>query len=156
MLSESWATSEAVARSMRSNRRRDTSPELAVRRLLFARGLRYRVDFAPWPNKRRRADIVFSRLRVAVFIDGCFWHSCPQHGTQPVANSGYWGPKLARNAVRDLETTMLLREQGWTVIRYWEHENAEAIANDIVVRLGAASRIPPGVDALTAQALQAT
>lgn len=148
MRSKSWATSEAVARSMRSNRRRDTSPELAVRRLLFARGLRYRVDFAPWPNKRRRADIVFSRLRVAVFIDGCFGHSCQQHGRQPVANSDYWGPKLARTAVRDLETTTLLREQGWTVIRYWEHENAEAIANDIGTRVAAASRLSRGVDAL--------
>jgi DNA mismatch endonuclease (patch repair protein) len=128
---------------MKANRRRDTTPELAVRRLLFAQGLRYRVDFAPGSNKRRRADIVFSRARLVVFIDGCFWHSCPMHGTQPVANSTYWAPKLARNAARDLETTAQLREQGWAVLRYWEHEGAGAIADDISKRLAAASGISP-------------
>ena len=69
---------------------RDTKPELAIRRLLHARGLRYRVDMAPWSNKRRRADIVFTRRRLAVFIDGCFWHGCPEHATMPVTNAGYW------------------------------------------------------------------
>ena len=86
----SWASTPGVARSMRANMHRDTKPELAIRRLLHARGLRYRVDMAPWSNKRRRADIVFTRRRLAVFIDGCFWHGCPEHATMPVTNAGYW------------------------------------------------------------------
>lgn len=106
---------------MRSNRRRDTAPELAVRRLLHARGLRYRVDYAPWTNKRRRADIVFTRQRLAVFIDGCFWHGCLEHGTVPVKHSDYWGPKLAKNAERDRETDAMAKAEGWKVLRIWEH-----------------------------------
>lgn len=78
----SWASNPGTARSMRSNRHRDTKPELTIRRLLHARGYRYRVDFAPWSNKRCRADIVFTRRRLAVFIDGCFWHGCPEHATK--------------------------------------------------------------------------
>ena len=112
---------------MRGNRRRDTAPELAVRRLLHAAGLRYRVDFAPIGG-RRRADIVFSRRRVAVFIDGCFWHGCPLHATVPKSNTDYWIPKLERNVERDRETDSLLIEAGWCVLRYWEHEEPSAIA----------------------------
>ena len=98
---ESWASSDGVACSMRANRRRDTSPELALRRILHARGLRYRVDFAPLPTmRRRRADIVFTRQRLAVFVDGCFWHGCPEHATFPQRNADYWLPKLARNRER--------------------------------------------------------
>lgn len=117
---------------MRSNRRRDTSPELAIRRLLHACGLRYRVDYAPWMNKRRRADIVFTRWRIAVFIDGCFWHSCPEHGTVPAANREYWAPKLERNAARDRETNAMARAEGWTVIRIWEHEMPAAAVERIL------------------------
>jgi len=94
---------------MRSNRRRDTKPEMAIRRLLHARGYRYRVDFAPWSNKRRRADIVFTRRRLAVFIDGCFWHGCPEHGTIPVSHADYWEPKLVKNRERDAETTAMVQ-----------------------------------------------
>lgn len=136
---ESWATSAGVARSMRSNRGRDTGPELAIRRLLHARGLRYRVDIAPLKEApRKRADIVFPRRHLAVFIDGCFWHGCPQHATFPVANRGYWGPKLQRNKERDRETDRELAEHGWQVIRVWEHEDpgeaAERIAAALSVR----------------------
>lgn len=106
---------------MRSNRRRDTSPELAVRRLLHAKGRRYRVDSAPGSNLRRRADIVFTRRRLAVFIDGCFWHGCPDHGAVPQSNRDYWKPKLARNIARDVETTRMLESEGWRVLRIWEH-----------------------------------
>lgn len=116
---------------------------MAVRRLLFARGLRYRVDFAPGLNKRRRADIVFTRLRLVVFIDGCFWHGCRLHATMPRTNGEYWGPKLARNVARDMETEAELRVQGWLVVRYWEHEAAVAIANDICRLVDEASRITP-------------
>ncbi len=117
---------------MQANRGRDTVPELAVRRLLHAAGLRYRIDFAPLGG-RRRADIVFTRKRIAVFIDGCYWHGCPEHATYPKRNSDYWLPKLARNIERDRETDDLLRGAGWTVLRYWEHEAPRAIADAIVV-----------------------
>lgn len=117
---------------MLSNTRRDTGTELAVRRLLHARGLRYRVDFAPLASSaRRRADVVFTRARVAVFIDGCFWHSCPVHATTPKRNANYWGPKLARNVERDRETTIVLEAAGWTVLRFWEHEEPAEVASSI-------------------------
>ncbi|MFC4138529.1 MULTISPECIES: very short patch repair endonuclease [unclassified Microbacterium] len=131
----SWASSGGARRTMRANRRRDTAPELRVRRRLHAEGYRYRVDYAPLGG-RRRADIVFTKAHVAVFIDGCFWHSCPEHGTAPRSNAGYWGPKLARNAERDRETDALLTAAGWCVLRFWEHENAE----DVVARIGEALR----------------
>lgn len=115
---------------MQRNRGRDTSPELAVRRVLHAAGLRYRVDFAPLGG-RRRADIVFTRKRIAVFIDGCFWHGCPTHATRPKANADYWGPKLDRNIERDLETTASLQSEGWTVLRFWEHEASTEVAETI-------------------------
>ena len=133
----SWATSEGSRRSMRSNRGRDTKPEVAVRRLLHAAGLRYRVDFAPIGG-RRRADIVFTRKHVAVFIDGCFWHGCPFHATRPKANADYWGPKLDRNIERDRETTAALESAGWAVLRFWEHETPSDVATSIatVIRGG--------------------
>lgn len=107
---------------MRSLKRRDNDAELAVRRLLHAEGLRYRVQF-PAPNvPRRTIDIAFTRAKVAVFIDGCFWHGCPEHGTAPRANSDWWGVKLAANRGRDLDTTARLTDQGWRVLRVWEHE----------------------------------
>src|SRR4051794_38196745 len=104
-MSNSWASSESARRTMLANRRRDTQPELRVRRLLHAAGLRYLVDARPSPLLRTRADILFTRRRIAVFIDGCFWHSCPTHGVSPRANAEYWGPKLERNRIRDAATT---------------------------------------------------
>lgn len=127
----SWASSDGSRRSMRANRGRDTRPELAVRRLLHAAGFRYRVDFAPLGG-RRRADIVFTKYRVAVFIDGCFWHGCPQHATLPKMNSDYWLPKLERNIARDIETNDALADAGWRVLRFWEHESPEQVARSIV------------------------
>ncbi|WP_086513385.1 very short patch repair endonuclease [Clavibacter michiganensis] len=124
---------------MVSNRGRDTKPELAVRKLIHAKGLRYRVDMRPFAAIRSRADIVFPRLRIAVYIDGCFWHSCPEHGSTPKTNIDYWGPKLERNKQRDLEATLGLRDQGWTVLRFWEHEGAEEVADEIVVVVRAAA-----------------
>lgn len=115
---------------MKSNRRRDTLPELAVRRLVHAAGLRYRVDFPPLGG-RRRADIVFTRKRIAVFIDGCFWHECPIHASAPKRNREYWIPKLRQNVQRDRETDDLLRNAGWTVLRFWEHEPPELVAAQI-------------------------
>ncbi len=117
---------------MAGARRRDTAPELTLRRELHARGLRYRVAF-PVPGQRRRTiDVAFTRLRVAVFVDGCFWHGCPEHGTSPRANSEWWRQKLAANAARDLDTDRVLSEAGWIVVRIWEHETAVTAA-DLVV-----------------------
>jgi DNA mismatch endonuclease (patch repair protein) len=131
-LSPPQPSSEGARLTMRANRRRDTSIELAVRRRLHAAGLRYRVDYAPdRGDRRRRADIVFTRARIAVFLDGCFWHGCPDHYTEPKSNVGYWRPKIARNRERDAETTRRLRDLGWTVLRYWEHEDAEEVAKAI-------------------------
>ncbi|MFC9693303.1 very short patch repair endonuclease [Kribbella sp. NPDC056951] len=120
---------EAVSRRMSTQRRRDTEPELMLRRKLFAMGLRYRVNH-PLPGlPRRRADITFTRAKVVVFVDGCFWHSCPQHATSPRRNSEWWGSKLEANRMRDRETDVHLDGLGWTVIRVWEHEHvAEAAA----------------------------
>jgi DNA mismatch endonuclease (patch repair protein) len=116
---------------MLANARRDTTPEMLIRRELHARGYRYRVDYPLVIDRRRRADIVFPRLRLAVFIDGCFWHGCPQHGTRPKQNADYWLPKLERNRTRDEETNALLADAGWTVLRFWEHEDA----GDVVERI---------------------
>lgn len=104
---------------------------MAVRRLIHAAGLRYRVDAKPIAGLNRRADLVFTRARVAVFIDGCFWHGCHQHGTSPRTNSGYWSAKIERNKARDVETDRALLDAGWTVIRVWEHEDPVGVADRI-------------------------
>lgn len=128
----SWASSEASRRTMVSNRRRDTKPEMRVRRILHAEGMRYRVDARATGATRSRADIVFTRRRIAVFIDGCFWHRCPIHGTAPKANAAYWRPKLDRNVERDSEVTAALTAAGWTVLRFWEHEDPAEVARSII------------------------
>lgn len=135
----SWASSDANRQVMKANRRRDTQPEILVRRLLHARGLRFRVDFAAEPGVRSRPDVVFTRQRIAVYIDGCFWHRCPLHGTAPKSNSDYWRPKLDRNVERDQAVTAELRERGWIVLRFWEHEPADAVAEVIFREVSAAS-----------------
>ncbi|MGC4994174.1 very short patch repair endonuclease [Nocardia salmonicida] len=117
---------------MQGNRRRDTRPELAVRRRLHALGLRYRVDFAPLPDVRRpRVDIVFTRARVAVFIDGCYWHGCPEHYRPARINAEFWSAKIAANQERDMRSTAALRDAGWTVLRFWEHEPPDWVAGEI-------------------------
>jgi DNA mismatch endonuclease (patch repair protein) len=113
---------------MRANRRRDTSPEIAIRRALHAQGFRFRVDLAirPGPGRLVRPDVIFTRAMVAVFIDGCYWHGCPEHGRRVSgANAFYWGPKIARNQERDAEQTARLECAGWRVIRIWEHEDTK-------------------------------
>jgi len=114
---------------MQRQARRDTKPELALRRALHARGWRFRVDTAPLPDLRRRADIVFTRQKIAVYVDGCFWHGCPTHGTAPKNNQEWWIAKLGTNAERDRDTDRRLREAGWTGVRLWEHAPlADAVA----------------------------
>jgi DNA mismatch endonuclease (patch repair protein) len=131
-------SSEAVSRIMRGNRRRDTRPELQVRRLLHREGLRYRVDQRlDIGGCKVRPDIVFAKRRVAVFIDGCFWHGCPEHGRVPTgANASYWELKLGRNRRRDAIQDEALKSAGWTVIRMWEHVPAEDAATRILTALG--------------------
>ncbi|RCG23758.1 very short patch repair endonuclease [Streptomyces diacarni] len=120
--------------------RQDTSPEVAVRKLLHAHGRRYRLH-RPVPGMSRRTiDIAFPGPRVAVFVDGCFWHSCPQHATSPKANSSWWQQKLARNAQRDQETTRHLEGLGWQVLRFWEHEAPEEVAEKIARAVDVRSR----------------
>lgn len=132
------ASSPDVSHRMSRARRRDTKPELDVRRLLHARGMRYRVNF-PVPGVARRSiDIAFTRPKVAVFLDGCFWHACPEHGTQPRANADWWAAKLRRNVERDTETDRALAAQGWTVLRFWEHEDPLLIADRVLSAFGGA------------------
>ncbi len=118
---------------MQANKGRDTKPELALRRAVHALGLRYRVDHPlVLPGVRRRGDLVFTRARVAVFLDSCFWHSCPEHGTRPGTNADFWRTKIERNVERDTETNRLLREAGWIVIRVWEHEAPATVAPQVL------------------------
>jgi DNA mismatch endonuclease (patch repair protein) len=126
-------SSAAVSARMSRARRRDTAPEVAVRREAHRRGLRYRVDGALPGLPRRRADMVFGGRRVAVFVDGCFWHSCPVHASTPAANREWWVGKLRRNAERDRHTDEHLRGLGWTVLRFWEHEDPVAVV-DVIER----------------------
>jgi DNA mismatch endonuclease, patch repair protein len=121
----------ATSARMSKQARRDTEPELLLRRGLHQFGLRYRVDH-PLPGMpRRRADILFTRAKVAVFVDGCFWHGCPEHKTTPAHNAAWWTAKLTRNFERDRETDAHLISLGWTVLRVWEHENMTHAATDI-------------------------
>lgn len=113
---------------MRRQASKDTGVELAVRRLLHAAGMRYRVEYPVPGLPRRRIDVAFPRAKVAVLIDGCFWHGCPQHATQPKGNADWWRHKLDRNMARDRETTEHLLAAGWTVLRFWEHMPAEEVA----------------------------
>lgn len=130
---------------MRGNRSRDTTPELALRRILHAAGLRYRVHRAPLAELRRRADVVFGPARVAVFIDGCYWHGCPDHYVPPKTNPEYWSPKIAGNMARDRDTDSRLIEAGWLVLRFWEHQDTEECAQEVItaVRRRARERAKP-------------
>jgi DNA mismatch endonuclease (patch repair protein) len=122
---------------MRANRRTDTKPELALRRELHRQGLRYRKDYRlDLENARVRPDIAFTARRVAVFVDGCFWHVCPEHGTKPAANTWYWGPKLERNVERDRAADAALTAAGWRVVRIWEHEPIEAAVQAVLAAIG--------------------
>jgi len=124
-------SSELASRRMAMTGQRDTSAEIKIRRLLHGMGLRYRVDFPVLEKPRRRADLAFTRVEVAVFVDGCFWHGCPEHGTWPKANADFWREKIETNIERDLDTNKRLDAKGWKVIRVWEHEDPEKAANQI-------------------------
>lgn len=125
------STAEASHRMQRI-RQQNTSAEAAVRRELYACGLRYRVQVPVLTKPRRVADVAFSGLRVAVFVDGCFWHGCPEHATWPKANADFWRSKILANKERDLDTDRRLREDGWAVVRAWAHEAPSDVASRVV------------------------
>ncbi|KAA3621721.1 MAG: DNA mismatch endonuclease Vsr [Proteobacteria bacterium] len=116
---------------MRAVRQRDTKAELAIRQRLHAKCLRYRVDRTVLDKPRRRADIAFTRLKIAVFVDGCFWHGCPEHGTSSKENAEFWRDKIETNVRRDRDTHERLRAANWVVHRYWEHEDPNDAADTI-------------------------
>ncbi|MBV9794282.1 MAG: very short patch repair endonuclease [Actinobacteria bacterium] len=119
---------------MRGNRSRDTRPELAVRSAVHRRGLRYRVAARPIPGVRRSADLVFASARVAVFIDGCYWHGCPEHYVPSHSNQEYWTKKISGNRARDADTDAKLLAHGWQPVRIWAHENSEGAA-DLIAKV---------------------
>jgi DNA mismatch endonuclease (patch repair protein) len=129
--SKSWATSAAVRSVMRGNRGRDTRPELALRSAVHALGMRYRVNARPLKGVRRTADLVFPGQRVAVFLDGCFWHGCSDHYRPAAKNSEFWSTKIDETRRRDVDTDRRLAGEGWTVIRVWEHEDPSQAAERI-------------------------
>ncbi|WP_449350015.1 very short patch repair endonuclease [Streptomyces shaanxiensis] len=116
---------------MSRQRCRGTAAEVAVRRLLYAAGLRYRVNVPVPGMPSRRIDIALTKTKIAVIMNGCFWHGCPEHATQPKANVEWWQAKLAKNVARDVETTDHLTAEGWTVLRFWEHESPEHVADRV-------------------------
>jgi DNA mismatch endonuclease (patch repair protein) len=116
---------------MQGNRGQDTGPEQAIRSALHRHGLRFRKHASPLRGLRCQVDAVFSREKVAVFVDGCFWHGCPEHGRVPKDRNGYWAAKLGRNMERDQRNNKALSDAGWLVLRYWEHEDPAQVALDV-------------------------
>ncbi len=135
----SWASSHASRAVMTANKGRDTKPERMLRSALHQKGLRYRVSARPVADLRRTADVVFTKARVAVFVDGCYWHGCPEHYRPATKRAEFWQEKIAGNQARDAETTTALEERGWRVLRFWEHEDpleaAEVVRDAVRERL---------------------
>lgn len=127
----SFASTSGIRRKMQAQQSRDTVPELALRQAVHALSLRYRVDRAPIKGLRRRADLVFGQVKLAVYVDGCFWHVCPDHGNWPRVHEAWWRAKLERNKAGDRSTDERLREAGWTVLRVWEHEDPVVAAQRV-------------------------
>jgi DNA mismatch endonuclease (patch repair protein) len=135
LMSRPVSSSEAASTRMRANRRRDTRPELALRSELHRRGRRFRVDAPVLPGLRRRADLVFRSAQIAVFVDGCYWHGCPIHGTASKSNAEYWKVKIAENRARDSDTDRRLIASGWLPLRIWEHEDVAVAADRVEAAL---------------------
>ena len=131
-MAESWASSPSSRAVMKANRGRDTRPELALRTEIHRRGLRYRVNVRPIRELPRTADITFPKVKIAVFLDGCFWHGCPEHHRPATGRSSeFWRGKILNNRQRDTETNERLRQAGWDVIRIWEHERPTDAADRV-------------------------
>lgn len=124
-------SSHEASRRMARVRQKGTRAELNLRRILHARGLRYRLHVPLLTKPRRVADIVFPRVRIAVFVDGCFWHGCPEHASWPKSNAAFWREKIETNRFRDADTDQRLNVLGWKIVRIWEHEDASDAANRI-------------------------
>lgn len=137
-------SSPEASRRMAKVRQTGTGAEIALRRELYRRGLRYRIDFEVLKKPRRVADIAFPGQMIAIFVDGCFWHGCPEHATWPKQNSDFWRQKIEANRVRDTDTNERLRNIGWTVLRFWEHEQPTEAA-EIVVQTVAMGKSKHGV-----------
>ncbi|MEV0244188.1 very short patch repair endonuclease [Streptomyces sp. NPDC050674] len=137
-------TSPEIRARMSRQKSRNTEVEMALRRALHAAGLRYRVHRKPLKGVRREADVLFSRARVAVFVDGCFWHGCPKHATWPKNNAEFWRTKIEGNKRRDRDTDDRLASAGWLALRVWEHENpveaAARVRNEVEARLSGTVR----------------
>lgn len=136
--SDSKASSTAVRAVMRANKGRDTGPERLLRSILFSQGFRYRVNTRPLPELRRTADLVFRKARVAVFVDGCYWHGCTEHHRPAARNRRFWKEKIQSNQARDEDTNQKLREQGWKIVRVWEHEDPNIAAARVIAALRSA------------------
>ncbi len=126
------SSSPDASRRMAKVRQKGTGAEVALRRELFRNGLRYRVDFKVLDKPRRVADIAFPGLKIAVFVDGCFWHGCPEHATWPKQNADFWRQKIEMNRLRDADTNARLHSTGWTVLRFWEHESPTVAAHTLM------------------------
>lgn len=120
---------------MQRQGRRDTKPEVALRQALHRLGYRFRVAYPVPGIPRRSVDVAFPSLKVAVFVDGCFWHACPEHGVPPRNNAQWWQSKLGKNVQRDRETDLALASKGWAVLRIWEHVPTAAAAAEVVAKL---------------------
>jgi DNA mismatch endonuclease Vsr len=129
--SSSWATSPSVRAVMQGNRKRGTRPELALRQALRHLGIHYRLGRRPLVGRMGTPDLLLHAGRMAIFIDGCFWHACPDHVSAPASHQEYWGPKIERNRIRDMEVNEMLAAAGWTVVRVWEHESPDVAARKI-------------------------
>ena len=140
-----WASTAATRAVMQANRKRDTRPELALRRAVHRLGLRYRIATRPIKSVPRTADLVFAGAHVAVFVDGCFWHACPVHFKPPSTNVDYWRSKIERNLARAVSADDLLHRQGWNVLHVWEHEDSEIAAREVarVVQSALVVRLSP-------------
>jgi len=138
----SWASSPGVRRSMQGNKGWDSQPELAVRRAVHALGLRYRVGTRPLPHLNRRADLVFRKAKVAVFVDGCYWHGCEDHYVRPHSHTDYWDSKIGRNVERDRDTDVQLTAAGWLAVRIWEHEDPKNAAELVATKVRERLRLP--------------
>jgi len=124
-------SSPEASRRMAKVRQKGTDAEIALRRALYRIGLRYRVDYEVMKKPRRVADVAFPGLKIAIFVDGCFWHGCPEHASWPKRNAEFWRQKIEANRHRDADTNDRLRSMGWTVLRFWEHESPNRSAGVI-------------------------
>jgi len=143
-------SSPETSRRMAKVRQKGTDAEVALRRELYRIGLRYRVDYEVLKKPRRVADVAFPGLRIVIFVDGCFWHGCPQHASWPKHNVEFWRQKIEANRHRDVDTSERLRSMGWTVLRFWEHESP-AEAAEVVAQTVAMARSKRSVSLIGSQ-----